>query len=585
MITYGPGAILEGPKGPRIIPRPELGLFNSENQLKPSDFEISDQRMSKGLLRGARIFRLPSNAEIGVIAGGYLYRTRAFPYWRLCQNTSQHGDNFYVLFQERSCPMCRQSQTTEPIRFIRACPKGHMDDVDWYYLVHHASTACQHIKWFKWWGGGGALNQVEIECPRCSSRVKLGLVYTSPWPCSGRFPENEPLHSQPIRSECDSHARIIQRQASNLRIPELRTLFTIPPRHTKLHNLLQLTPIYSVLVGAGISSLEDLERILRNLATNGLINQSVINEILLYPRSEIEQAIQDVLTIVSSNYEDLILEEFQMLVQGSVTGVPPVTGPAPTAPVIFEINPHLVRCFDGPNGNKFRIVPVSKLRTVTVQVGYRREVDTQNPAEMVDIGFNYIANPDQKWYPGVEFLGEGIFIMLDSNDGRHYDLEGTAAAEWQRAYLNASIYPSHVFRGSRREELHPVFVWWHTLAHLIIRSVSIEAGYSTASIRERIYFQSDSTGIGGGILLYATEPSNEGTLGGLIALVPYFNDILDTALETLQSCSGDPLCAENHFNFGGYNGAVCYACVLVSETSCEHRNMWLDRNILRDNLP
>ena len=35
----------------------------------------------------------------------------------------------------------------------------------------------------------------------------------------------------------------------------------------------------------------------------------------------------------------------------------------------------------------------------------------------------------------------------------------------------------------------------------------------------------------------------------------------------------------------GYIGASCYGCTMNSETSCEHRNMWLDRNILLENIP
>src|SRR5947209_1050402 len=71
VITYGPGAILEGQNGPRVIPRPDIGLFSGSNFL-PSDFEISDQPMSEGLLGGARIFRLPSNAERQVSDSWYL---------------------------------------------------------------------------------------------------------------------------------------------------------------------------------------------------------------------------------------------------------------------------------------------------------------------------------------------------------------------------------------------------------------------------------------------------------------------------------------------------------------------------------
>jgi hypothetical protein len=45
------------------------------------------------------------------------------------------------------------------------------------------------------------------------------------------------------------------------------------------------------------------------------------------------------------------------------------------------------------------------------------------------------------------------------------------------------------------------------------------------------------------------------------------------------------LCEEHEFQAGKYNGSACYACQLVSETSCEHRNTRLDRTLLRENKP
>ncbi|MEM3080947.1 MAG: DUF1998 domain-containing protein [Candidatus Caldarchaeum sp.] len=588
VITYGPGAIIEGLGGPRVIPRPDIGLFESGRGMRPSDYDIADQRMSEGLLNGARIFRLPTNAELGVPADLPLYRTRSFPEWRLCHNSQAHGAGRSVLFRLRLCPQCRTvGKQIEPVRFIVACPKGHMDDADWYAIIHGDSTTCPHRNWFWWSGGGGALSRIELECPQCHAPANLGRAYGQRFRCSGRFPEREPLGSGPLYQECDGHMLIIQRQASNLRIPEIRTLFTIPPRHTELHLMLQDTSIRTTLIALErrISSKQTLESILNNLVRAHLIKQDTAHKILSYEWGEIQRAINEILTPVPRDYETLILEEFHALIRGSAEGIPPYRGPKPRSQVFLEINHHLVQRFPRPGGKVLRVAPISRLRTVIVQMGYRREVDTQVPADLVDIGFPDPLNPHQKWYPGVEFLGEGIFIMLDAGDGWHFDLEGRSADEWLRAYRNSGQYPDHVFRVKMRHELHPVFVWWHTLAHLLIRSASIYSGYSSASMRERVFIELNGSKARGGILLHATQPGSEGTFGGLIALSPHFMDILENSLDTVHSCSCDPICGGNLFRMGGYIGAACYGCLLVSETSCEHRNMWLDRNLLRDNPP
>lgn len=83
LTTYGPGAILEGVNGPRVIPSPEFsGVFAQVDDLLR--FEITDQRLSQGLLEGAGILRLPSNAELGEPETKALYKTHRFPSWSLC---------------------------------------------------------------------------------------------------------------------------------------------------------------------------------------------------------------------------------------------------------------------------------------------------------------------------------------------------------------------------------------------------------------------------------------------------------------------------------------------------------------------
>lgn len=596
VITYGPGSILEGPRGPRIIPLPDIGLF-SPNRLRPENFEISDRRMSEGLLDGNRIFRLPSNAELNVSQTQPLYRTVPFPEWKLCHNIQNHSHGgqagFSVLFAGKRCPVCRSGRREhmEPVRFVRACPDGHLDDADWWYMVHQSSGNCQHSSWFMWTGAGGRLADINVECPRCGRRVNLGWAYQQSWPCSGRLPEREGPGTLPHRPGCNRDARIIQRQASNLRIPELRTLFTIPPRHTRLHNLLQLTPIFSAITASPPSSLQDLQTILNNLQQKNLVSSLTVQEILNHPWNEIQQAIQDVLSSVSHSYSDLLLEEMRTFIDASVNGIPPIRGPAPSSPVLIEVDPNRVRRVRGPRKRMFRIVPVLRLRTVIVQTGYRREVDTSRPAQVVDVSIPDPSNPAQRWYPGVEFFGEGIFIMLDDSDGWHFGLGGNDTDRWLSAWrdeINGSVsrYPHFVFRDTRtKHELHPVFVWWHTLSHLLIRAISVEAGYPSASIRERVYLKIGQDRVRGGILLYAVQPGSEGTLGGLTGLVPHFRRVLDRAFDLLENCPGDPVCYENTFHPGRYCGASCYGCVFLSETSCEHRNMWLDRRVLRENLP
>lgn len=607
ILTYGPGAILEGKNGPRIIPEPDIGIFEPNSQFNPWNYRIDDDRMSQGLLHGAYIFRLPTNAELNIGSEQFLYRTKAFPTWKLCLNQNNHNGP-YILYQRSQCPICQNPQRTgqqEAIRFVTACSDGHLDEVPWDFIVHRGQdcseanlanipTSLRRTDSFFWHRRGGTLSEIEVECPRCGNRQNFGQAYYRPWHCTRRHPQRESLGSQPNRPmHCNRESRIIQRQAANLRLPEIRTLLSIQSTYTNLHILLQMQPIkvgiqmYRKYKGE-IDSLGKLQEVLNDLVSEGHLKQSSALEFSRAKWSEVEQVLQDVQRPIPSSYHELISDEFNELIKASIGGAPPVRSPRPSSKIIFEVDPHSIKRIDTSGGRKLRITPIKTLRTITVQTGFRRELSEtkqNNPPRIVDISFHDAEN--RQWYPGVEFLGEGLFIMFDGNDGWTDSFSEKHAREWQNGLSGADSYVDFVFRDpeNSREELHPGFVWWHTLSHLLIRTISEESGYSSASIRERVYFEYNDSKFRGGVLLYATQPGSEGTLGGLIALASNFSEIFESAMEQLLACSGDPLCIEQHYQNGGYNGSACYGCLMNSETSCEHRNMWLDRNILIENLP
>jgi hypothetical protein len=176
------------------------------------------------------------------------------------------------------------------------------------------------------------------------------------------------------------------------------------------------------------------------------------------------------------------------------------------------------------------------------------------------------------WYPGVELFGEGVYLDLADAD---LTLVGDRAQAWNDSYQRSN---------STDETLHPIHVWWHTLSHRLLRALSIDSGYSSASIRERVYRRLEpGQPARGGLLLYTVQPGGDGTLGGLVGLVPSFAQVIAAALRDLASCSNDPLCEEALPD--GVNGSACYSCLLASETSCEERNVHLDRLLLLQNMP
>jgi hypothetical protein len=331
---------------------------------------------------------------------------------------------------------------------------------------------------------------------------------------------------------------------------------------------------------------------LGRLASSGRVGSGLITELGHFSDRVIAEAIEQIRSeALPQDNQTMRLQEFEALRRAAVEGAPPMPASTPASPTQFEVIRQDVREYTGPGGHRLRITPISRLRVVMVQTGYRRLDPLQG--HIVDI--SYTDEHGGKWYPGVELSGEGIFIDLApsaSHNGYHFDLN--SGQTWFDAWLNPERYHQRVQQSTDGDYLrpdidylHPVFVWWHTFAHRLINALSIDSGYSSAAVRERIYIDIDRTSgdARGGTLLYTVQPGGDGTLGGMMALATQFDRVLHAALDTIDSCSNDPLCEETQFGDEQYNGSACYACLLVSETSCEHRNTRLDRTLLKENCP
>ena len=586
VLTYGPGAILETRDGPRLILNALDGLF-CRRDVANVDLRIIDERMSSILLDenmdGVEILRLPSNTDAGV-RNKIVYRTKPFPVWKLCV-ASEHG-NRYVLHETDRCPECDSDQSGA-VRYVTACSNGHLDEVDWHYVTHKANSKCPRgRKNYFYWTDGDTIAKTKLECPKCHTVSNLWNEYYKGLKCRGRQPEQE-RGNQPERRGCEKKAKMLQRQALSLRVPETKTLFSLGSAFTDLHKYLSEDVVASALITNEPTTKAALLRVLEKLRNHYHL-EKVISEVRNSNDEEVRRAITDITEHTEPTkrrkFEDLLRGEFRELIDASRNGAPPRRSPNDRSRILFEVARYKRETINGPGGTKFLITPIKRLRTITVQEGFRRAVsmDENDIPEKVRVGF---ASNNKQAYVGVEFLGEGIFVRL-TDDNEEQSVGGVMADRWTSA--DASSYKNpYIFRSESAShvELDPMFVWWHTLSHALIKTVSENAGYAAASIRERIYLDDIDGKKTGGLIIYATQPGNDGTMGSLISMVPHFKSILADAVERVELCSGDPLCKEQRFGNGKINGATCYGCLMNSETSCEHHNMWLDRNVLVENPP
>jgi hypothetical protein len=225
-----------------------------------------------------------------------------------------------------------------------------------------------------------------------------------------------------------------------------------------------------------------------------------------------------------------------------------------------------------------QVVLASRLREVTVLRGFTR-IDPPDP-ENVEQKLAPIAQKQPNWLPAVEHRGEGIFLELV--ESRVRDWERRPAVQQRMERLNAAYVVWREQRNlSAAPPVQPRTVLLHTLAHLLIRQLSLECGYSSTSLRERIYSGADTCGL----LIYTASADADGSLGGLVqqGTRQRFDSTLQALLEHAQWCSADPLCTEHDpTKTGKLNGASCHVCSLVAETSCERGNRFLDRAFITD---
>ena len=194
---------------------------------------------------------------------------------------------------------------------------------------------------------------------------------------------------------------------------------------------------------------------------------------------------------------------------------------------------------------------------------------------------------DADWLPAIEQFGEGIFIHFgDAAVSKWLHEDSTAPrnkrllagyAHWQKRFVGkAPSYPG------------TPYVLLHSISHALMAEIALDCGYPASSLKERVYALSGSR-IGGeidrcGILIYTASAGAQGTLGGLVATAPRFANILRSALDRLRICSNDPICADHEpddkSGDRATHGAACHGCLLIAETSCEMRNLFLDRSLL-----
>lgn len=558
-----------------------------------------------------------------------------FPQWHFCSRCGTM--EFLPLTQTGRvfCRLCFQERNLKfelsQMQFVGLCELGHIQDFPYREWVHrtHQSQCSGNLSYTSTGGGTLAAQKIKCDCGMMRSLMNIDKANYSDtfvsfnlsktggvFLCQG----HRPWLAETTNAQCSAYLRGNQRNAGNVYFPLVVSAIGLPENvHSeagKLHQFLVknevanklplLEPLGTKETGRllkifypGLKSYtgEQLELALSNLKSNdhSIEDKSGITQ-------KVEKGSFNAVNCLSSAVDATDISEIEFRhVEFKILREEQDSQTLLTRRVQLTSDNSLLTT------NFSRVLQIHRLQETRVNAGFsriysdsavsledrklmmRREIEN---SELLTTDEIHRTSATDDWLPAITVFGEGIFLEL--NEDRLNEWEKTYNSKLRR-HLTPIIENSASLRRNKQNEssaqetqetINVRYVLIHTLAHLLIRELDFESGYSASAIRERLYISQNKSTPMNGILIYTTDGDSAGTLGGLVRLgtPQHLEKLLARAINNARWCSSDPGCGEVGVNYGqgpgNQNLAACHGCVLVSETCCEQFNKFLDRALL-----
>jgi hypothetical protein len=581
LLTYGVGAIIDLPHISTLV----MGIDGWDDR---SAEEIIEPRLLQAIqsILGSQLTRLLAPPASDDLKNGQALRgvpVVAFPRWMVCPACRMMAPVDNELFKlqankyhpEKTCyrhEICSKNAfkpIVVPSRFMIACPAGHLDDFPWHHFVHRGKACPKAVLYMREGGVSGEPSDIYIKCEVCGSGRTMAEAFSSADDdqayhpiCTGRMPH---LRAYSKKKCPNKEAKTILLSASNTWFPLVYTTLSIPKSSDPLDQL--IIDNGSILDAAKDFAMLQAYMNIPQIVTN--LDGYSAEEIW----AKLEQKRADTPETILPG--ELKLPEWQVLSH-------PLSAPKTDD---FEVKPTSVP--DGYEQEIEQVVLVERLREVRALTGFTRIESLSDYSEDEEPPKDHImklSNHAPQWIPAAEVRGEGIFIQIREETIQRW-LEQTVVQRHNSIFRDAH----RRWREARKIE-NPTanypdvrYILLHTFAHALMRQLTLASGYAAASIRERIYSQAPDSNSNAmaGILIYTAASDSEGTLGGLVNLGKELGYYIDGALDDMEYCASDPLCAEHvSMDDNTLHGAACHACMFIPETSCERGNHYLDRSTI-----
>ncbi len=541
--TYGIGSIYDARDYSVII------ACQDDWEIKNTEI-IYEERLQKKL--GKEYFRQP-----GVIENIPTIPSYRFPEWVFCPKCKslRHIRKLNERKQKK-CAICKVNYV--PARFIIACENGHLSDFPWEWWVHEGEI-CETPKLkIHTTGSTTSLAGISVSCENCPASRTLegifGRYALKGFKCFGKKPWMGPYEKG---EECSESPRVLQRGSASVYYSQTESAISIPPYSERIHDFLRQFD-------------DDLEYIPENLLEKWLEGKMEKTG----ERFDMEALLKAVKfrkdpdKNKNQHDSDLRQAEYEALCNpGKMDPANEFAAEQGSVPIMYK-------------EQISKIVLVHRLREVKVLTGFNRIIPDNGKTAP-------ISKKEQNWLPAAEMKGEGIFIELASRSMEKWvsNCSSQISNRIKKLEKNRQTLLEHNKVWTVEHTVTPQFLILHTLAHILIQQLILDCGYSSSSLRERLYYSDGRKGQKkmNGFLIYTATSDSEGSLGGLVRQgeLSRFTAVLNKSFENARWCSSDPLCIESEGQGNNsLNLAACHSCCLLPETSCEYRNSYLDRGVV-----
>lgn len=569
-----------------------------------SEFVEYDWRLQERL--SVASFRLPPDSRQGSSGDknlGLKVPALRFPTWNVCPLCRRLTRSPLTMRQVPKCSdNAHPNRRLTQVPFVAICSDGHIDDFPFREWVHQSlNPSCQGQLRLKSSGGGGLEGQV-VSCEGCNkSRSLRGITSSSrgsndaeQTTLTSRLTPGDELYyctgARPWlgleRGPCMQPTKGALRGSGNVYFPKVESSIYVPLDEgavsPAVHDLISHPAVDVLFTVVHASFGSDLAPDVLRKALDRVVPEELFRPV---GDEELMAAYRDRFGIgqeplverePDKDHADVLTAEdtWRFPEYRAIRETPSDARLAASDP---GIDPALLPYFG-------RVRSVEVLRETRALYGFARVSDD---VLRVPVGKALLRRsklpPAQDWLPAYVVKGEGIYLEFDSAALGAWESREDVQA---RAHQMQKRYGLAVEdRGLPPRELSPRFILLHTFAHVLINELIFKSGYSSASLRERLYVSSKPGSEMSSVLIYTAAGDSEGTMGGLVRMSHPRNlaPMIESAIADARWCSTDPVCmdaGEKGQGINSCNGAACHGCALLPETSCEEQNQFLDRGLL-----